>query len=87
MPRLKDQLPTMLGVKIKIAAAQKNMSIKEVASSFDMAYSNYLSGIIYGKKPPGRYIAKIAEFLHISEVEVYELHYKPFATNKKPKVS
>lgn len=82
-----NAIPTMLGAKIKIEAVRKEITLKEVATILGIKHYQQISMIISGTKPPGKYVIKIAEFLNISEEEVFALHYQPLIPEKKSKVS
>lgn len=82
-----NAIPTMLGVKIKIEAVKKELTLKEVTILLGIPHHTYMSMIINGVRPPGKYIFKIAKFLELTEEEVFALHFTPLMSEKKSQVS
>lgn len=80
-------MPTRLGAQIKIEVARRKITLQEATEIMGIPDRSYVSHIIVGYKPPGKYIVEIADFLGIPAEEVLALHYQPLIPEKKSKVS
>jgi len=63
---------TRLGIKVKKWLLDRNMTQRELAQRLGMG-EQYLSKILYGQKPVGKYLPALAEVMGMDTDELREM--------------